>query len=1839
MTSPPIEPQWSPQDALQRVEDALYAAGSRVIHRPDGSMLASCVVPGHDDSHPSLSATWTATDYGGRVLLNCFACAGVPQEDFAEYLGLTYDDLFDDRRWSLHNRRKLTRSRSEDERRVWQEHAKTLGPLPERVAGKLDELLGKAPAKAERKQESLEGHEHTWSHVCTYTYRSAAGAEVQRVKRMRCDGCKSKTFFQSYLHPTGRWEKEAPKEFTPVLYRLPELLEALKAGDDVWVVEGEKDADTGAKLGLATTTNRGGAKNFPADVEPFAGAVVNVVLDRDPAGWVRGQLLHRLLNDAGAAEVHLLLPAVTERKADLTDHVEAGHGIDEFVEVPLSAIDAWAAIDTLHTRVRSLEHNESELRAQLTLAAHEKRAGRDSRSTQHRKNAQRWARESIKVLTRIASIHAQVVRSVDEAGDCDFALEAKPIAQRFMTQARDLAIEMYELAGVDVPAEVARSAAQAESAKLTAASCQHAAATGTEGAAAPTTTSSTGESGSTSQHLTLVGGGNGGGGGGASRPHQGISRTEYDIVAGAIVEQRTVTVGRGDAAYTEDRPSLVINTVLTIHSKEYLERAEELDDNDPLEQLIGREGRATVKPAALPKVAHVVVEYRDGDGVTQMKRIPHDDFDSGKWLTELPIPGLEYGKGKSGRERVIAAMNQLSTAWRVTTSYTATGWRRLGDGRYVYITDEGAIGANGYEPIATHLTGPLKRFNWPNPVEDGTRLREAFLTDSAALMQHFPDRVAGVLLGTAYRSVLGRNPWVTLLVASPGVGKSGLAALTMHHFGERWDRDKPLTSMSGNGATMNAARMMLHSCKDALAFLDDVAPTNGIEAALRHQNEIVRLIHNAEERARSSRDGQKTEAGTAPRASGLITSEFMPPAGSSGGRRALVTPLLRRDIDTELIEALDTAESRHGRALLTSSFLQWIAGRYDEAQQQLREHRSEYAAMMRHAPDAPVTWRNHAAKVAELWAGWMLMLSFLEDAGALSEAEVKTWTTRVDAALKEAADAAEDRDLATTTGQRVVEMLRHALTTGAAYTSDIVTGRAPEGIARRLGWRERDSAPSAGMGMQPSEWAHDPRAVHLGWANTAVMRQGVGRELVCTQADFEKVLKLAISEMVDSVQIDRGTAIRALAEDGVLKVDVEARGGSSVVRHTVKRTISCMPDARDPHKAMRDRFLVLDLDKILGGIDDEDPSGPDGSDGGRGGDEPDGPTPQPTQEPDTTQLELDAPAQEDTMGSHTNTGGLTLPTEQLDETVACAVCTKPSGFAFAGLPLHAPCFWNTSAATIDALLRDLTPQQSSPNPDRQPQAPPAAQQQPATQQRAQSTPATKKATAPAAATASRFRASVAVVDVDAAWLPDGTRIALEQPPAHFGDLEQLGRSLQLGSAPIKWRKVAEAGTIVPTTALLKHLGVDMDNYPRIPSRRPQWLQEISQGLPAIDTAVEQGWTFGREGSQPQLRGLTRIARQGAQRAEIVILLLAQLDETWGLQDADPVTVARVLQIFTETVGIPFKGTPISTVEDLLHLVWSPQRKQQLTCEDPVDYSKIGPANARDLEPAFDWTRSPRQDELSDGAWMAVYDRGSSYLAGWSDIKIGVGAPEHLTGDDVVFDRRRAGWWKIQLPHRAEGDTTPYPDLLDPLGNRSGQEVWTVTPVLEYAASIDITPTILEAWVWPPERSTNLLEPLYKHIRGALEAARGRDEAEAAIVLRMIKQLYKSLSGWMVSADSDPRTNGMAGSSRLNLHHPYAYHAMRGKARVGMLHTVLSIGERTGTWPLIVSNTDAVGYAVSSSIAHTDESGAWPGDPKKIGKSPGSYKLVSWSSLEEQREYLTGRGWSGREATHDVEEQA
>jgi hypothetical protein len=83
-----------------------------------------------------------------------------------------------------------------------------------------------------------------------------------------------------------------------VLYRLPELLEAIEAGKTIYVVEGEKDADRLWDEGYPATTNAGGAKAhwLPEYTEVLARAAeVVVVADNDPPGIAHARRIREAL--------------------------------------------------------------------------------------------------------------------------------------------------------------------------------------------------------------------------------------------------------------------------------------------------------------------------------------------------------------------------------------------------------------------------------------------------------------------------------------------------------------------------------------------------------------------------------------------------------------------------------------------------------------------------------------------------------------------------------------------------------------------------------------------------------------------------------------------------------------------------------------------------------------------------------------------------------------------------------------------------------------------------------------------------------------------------------------------------------------------------------------------------------------------------------------------------------------------------------------------------------------------------------------------------------------------------------------------------------------------------------------------------------------------------------------------------------------------------------------------------------------------------------------------------------------------------------------------------------
>lgn len=123
----------------------------------------------------------------------------------------------------------------------------------------------------------------------------------------------------------GRGDRKKP------LYRLPHVLEAVAAGEDVWITEGYKDADTLCSHGLCATSGGSSTTWLPEYTASLRGAK-RVILcgDMDDAGQKHLEKLKRTLKFAvGELLVISAFPGFEQKKehgADVTDYLEANPG-------------------------------------------------------------------------------------------------------------------------------------------------------------------------------------------------------------------------------------------------------------------------------------------------------------------------------------------------------------------------------------------------------------------------------------------------------------------------------------------------------------------------------------------------------------------------------------------------------------------------------------------------------------------------------------------------------------------------------------------------------------------------------------------------------------------------------------------------------------------------------------------------------------------------------------------------------------------------------------------------------------------------------------------------------------------------------------------------------------------------------------------------------------------------------------------------------------------------------------------------------------------------------------------------------------------------------------------------------------------------------------------------------------------------------------------------------------------------------------------------------------------------------------------------------------------------
>jgi hypothetical protein len=119
----------------------------------------------------------------------------------------------------------------------------------------------------------------------------------------------------------------------PLLYRLPELLEAMALEKTVYVVEGEKDANRLWHHGLAATTNSGGAGKWARlHSEALQGARVVILPDNDDPGWKHARDIEISLRGIAASARIVELPNLPP-KGDVSDWLDAGNTIDRLLEL------------------------------------------------------------------------------------------------------------------------------------------------------------------------------------------------------------------------------------------------------------------------------------------------------------------------------------------------------------------------------------------------------------------------------------------------------------------------------------------------------------------------------------------------------------------------------------------------------------------------------------------------------------------------------------------------------------------------------------------------------------------------------------------------------------------------------------------------------------------------------------------------------------------------------------------------------------------------------------------------------------------------------------------------------------------------------------------------------------------------------------------------------------------------------------------------------------------------------------------------------------------------------------------------------------------------------------------------------------------------------------------------------------------------------------------------------------------------------------------------------------------------------------------------------------------
>ncbi|MCX6620881.1 MAG: DUF3854 domain-containing protein, partial [Acidobacteria bacterium] len=491
------------------------------------------------------------------------------------------------------------------------------------------------------------------------------------------------------------------------------------------------------------------------------------------------------------------------------------------------------------------------------------------------------------------------------------------------------------------------------------------------------------------------------------------------------------------------------------------------------------------------------------------------------------------------REYARAAIQSFSVTAEERRVYTHSGWRKV-DGHWLFLHAGGAICGSGAVPdITVRLLGTLSRYELRPPA--GPDTLASAVKASLQLVELGSPSISFPLLAATCRAVFGEADFALHLAGETGAFKSEVAALHQQFFGAGMDRLHLPGAWSSTG---NALEALAFHAKDALFVIDDFAPQgSGTDVARYHAaaDRVFRAAGNHAGRSRLDSTAELRES-KPPRALIVSTGEDIP-RGHSVRARLLILELPKGSIKVSALTKCqrDGREGLYAQAM--GGFVQWLAGRYDEARAAFDRKVSEYrAAALRNSAHA-----RTPEIVANLQAAFELYLEFSVAAEAVDGAVRDHLSNECWDALHAAAAAQAKHHAATEPTSRFLESLRACLSSGRAHLQSR-EGTMPDRAPGACGWR------SIGGNWSPLGdcvgWV-DSDAIYLESAAAYRLVQTAGRDVGEQLAVTEQTLKKRLH--------DKGLLASTDEKRQTLTIRRFIAGSSKDVLHFLRSTI--LPEA------------------------------------------------------------------------------------------------------------------------------------------------------------------------------------------------------------------------------------------------------------------------------------------------------------------------------------------------------------------------------------------------------------------------------------------------------------------------------------------------------------------------------------------------------------------------------------------------------------------------------------------------------------------------------------------------------